>query len=87
MEIGAISGYKEAKPSVVMVTSAGVERNAWIGDNDELRVQDIPIVQLNPTGTLNWKYKGELAVRACGLPYAVIRPVGAVHCLPLTKPR
>ena len=31
-----------------MVSSAGVERNARIGDDEEKRKKDIPIVQLNP---------------------------------------
>ena len=59
-----------------MVSSAGVERNALIGDDSEARKRDIPIVQLNPGGILNYKYKGEMAVRASGLPYSILRPVG-----------
>ena len=39
---------------------------------------DIPIVQLNPGGVLNHKYAGEQAVRANGVPYSVVKPVGAV---------
>ena len=42
----------------------------------EARKKDIPIVQLNPGGTLNHKYAGETAVRGCGLPYSVIRSTG-----------
>ena len=38
-----------------MVSSAGVERNAKIGDDEERRKADIPIVQLNPGGVLNHK--------------------------------
>ena len=44
----------------------------------EARKKDIPIVQLNPGGTLNHKYAGETAVRSSGLPYSVIRSTG-VH--------
>jgi hypothetical protein len=58
------------------VSSAGVERNAKIGDNFERRMKDIPIVRLNPGGTLNHKYTAELAVRASGYPYAVLRTCG-----------
>ena len=57
--------------------SGGVERNAIIGDNAEARKADIPIVQLNPGGTLNYKYMGEAAVRSAGVPYTVIRSTGA----------
>ena len=61
---------------LVNVGSGGVERNAIIGDNAEARKADIPIVQLNPGGTLNYKYMGEAAVRGTGLPYTVIRSTG-----------
>lgn len=54
-----------------------MERNAIIGDNAEARKADIPIVQLNPGGTLNYKYMGEAAVRGAGVPYTVIRSTGA----------
>lgn len=43
----------------------------------EARKRDIPIVQLNPGGVLNWKYEGECAARAAGFPYAVVRCTGA----------
>jgi len=59
-----------------------VERNARIGDDAAARKADIPIVQLNPGGTLNHKYAGEAAVRGAGLPYAVIRSTGAARDLP-----
>lgn len=59
--------------------SGGVERNAIIGDNAEARKADIPIVQLNPGGTLNYKYMGETAVRGAGVPYTVIRSTGVRH--------
>jgi len=61
---------------VVFVTSAGIERNALIGDDEVARKKDIPIVQLNPGGTLNHKYAGEWALRSAGLPYSVIRSTG-----------
>lgn len=59
-----------------MVSSSAVERNAIIGDDAEARKLDIPIVQLNPGGILNFKFMGENAVRESGLPYSIIRPVG-----------
>lgn len=71
-----IKGYKEVLPRIVTVSSAAVERNAIIGDDGEKRKQDIPIVQLNPGGILNYKYMGENAIRNSGLPYTVVRPVG-----------
>eukprot|EP00775_Hariotina_reticulata_P006495 gene6495-6723_t len=73
---GGISAYKAPRPAVVAVSSAGVERNAVIGDDAEARKRDIPIVQLNPGGVLNYKYEAECVVRASGLPYTVIRCTG-----------
>jgi len=49
---GRLSAYRAAKPAVVMVSTAAVERNAVIGDDAAARKQDIPIVQLNPGGAL-----------------------------------
>ena len=76
---GGISAYTAPRPALVLVSSAGTERNAIIGDDIRARAADIPIVQLNPGGTLNWKYKGEAAVRASGLPYCVVRPTGLIQ--------
>lgn len=53
-----------------------MERNAIIGDDAAARKRDIPIVQLNPGGVLNYKYDAECALRASGLPYTVIRCTG-----------
>jgi hypothetical protein len=61
------------------MSSAGTERNALIGDNAKARAADIPIIQLNPKGTLNWKYKGEMAVRTSGLQYCVVRSTGLIQ--------
>ncbi|CAL5221994.1 g4282 [Coccomyxa viridis] len=71
-----IQAYTEPRPALVFITSAGVERNAIIGDDEVARKKDIPIVQLNPGGTLNHKYAGEWAVRSAELPYTVIRSTG-----------
>ena len=70
------AAFKAPRPRIVLVSSAGVERNALIGDDEAARKQDIPIIQLNPQGVLNYKYEGEQAVRQSGLPYTIIRPVG-----------
>ena len=71
-----IQAYTEPRPALVFITSAGVERNALIGDDEVARKKDIPIVQLNPGGTLNYKYAGEWAIRTAELPYTVIRSTG-----------
>ena len=47
---GGVSAFQAARPAVVMLSSGGVERNALIGDDEEARKRDIPIVQLNPGG-------------------------------------
>ena len=72
----AIKAFRQPPPALVLLSSAGVERNAFIGDDPVARAQDIPIVQLHPGGVLTWKYFGESAIRYSGLPYAVIRPTG-----------
>ena len=71
---GGIQAYIAPKPQFVIVSSAGVERNAVV--TEEERKNEMPIVQLNPGGILNWKYKGEMAVRGSGLAYTVVRPTG-----------
>jgi NAD(P)-dependent dehydrogenase (short-subunit alcohol dehydrogenase family) len=78
LEVQSILPFAEPRPALVMLSSAGVERNARIGNDAEARKKDIPIVQLNPGGVLNWKYQGESAIRfsSGGLPYAIIRPTG-----------
>ena len=73
---GGIQGFREPKPAIVFVTSAGVERNARIGDDEVARKKDIPIVQLNPGGVLNHKYAGEWALRSAGVPYTIVRSTG-----------
>jgi hypothetical protein len=62
------------------LTHTGVERNAIIGDDAAARKRDIPIVQLNPGGVLNYKYDAECALRASGLPYTIIRCTGVCVC-------
>ena len=71
-----IKAYTEDKPQIVLISSAGVERNAKIGDDEAARKADIPIIQLNPGAILNHKYAGENAVRASGLSYTILRPTG-----------
>ena len=75
---GGINAYTAPRSQIVLISSAGVERNAKIGDDVEARKKDIPIVQLNPGGTLNHKYSAEIAVRSIptGLSYTIVRPTG-----------
>ncbi|GIL67255.1 hypothetical protein Vafri_20690 [Volvox africanus] len=75
---GGIRSYRDVRPQLVMISSAGVERNAIIGDDAVRRAADIPIVQLNPNGTLNHKYTAEIAVRSSGYPYSVVRSTGMI---------
>lgn len=73
---GGIDVYKAVRPRVVLLSAAGVERNAIIGDDKEKRKGQIPIIKLNPGGVLNYKYDGENALRSSGVPYAVVRSTG-----------
>lgn len=43
----------------------------------EARKREIPIIQLNPGGVLNWKYQAECEARASGFPYTIVRCTGA----------
>ena len=80
LEIESVSAFALPRPQLVMLSSAGVERNARIGDDPVKRKMDIPIVQLNPGGVLNNKYKAEWSLRKAalqaGLTYAILRPTG-----------
>lgn len=58
---------------VILVSSAGVERNAKIGDDEEARKKDIPIVQLNPGGA-RCPFSLALQVLNCCLGWSGIRP-------------
>ena len=78
---GGISAFIAPRPRIVLISSAGTERNARIGNDEAARKKDIPIVQLNPGGVLNYKYDGETSVRSSGLAYTVLRPTGEV-CTP-----
>jgi len=75
LDVEFIKLYRNARPSFVYVSSAAVERNARL-ETKEARAKDIPIVQLNPGGILNWKYKAEELIRESGLGYTIIRPCG-----------
>ena len=83
-QFASIGGYQAARPQLLMISSAGVERNARIGDDAVARKADIPIVQLNPGGILNYKYEGEMAIRSSGLHYTVLRPTGGLF--PVKRP-
>ena len=75
LDVASVAAAKLARPTLVMVSSAGVERNARAA-TPEQRAREIPIVRLNPGGTLNHKYRAEWAVRQSGLPYVIVRPTG-----------
>lgn len=77
LDVASIGLYRSVRPSFVLVSSAGTERINRL-TSPEQRQRDVPIVQLNPQGILNWKYKGEEALRLSGLPYSVIRATGLV---------
>lgn len=77
LKIESISAYRNVRPAFVLISSAGAERNAKI-ENEADRKAEIPIVQLNPGGILNWKYKAETYLRASGLPYTIVRACGLV---------
>jgi len=73
-----VGAYKAARPQLVHMSSGGVERNARIETVEDRKACTMPIVQLNPGGTLNHKYFGETAVRNAGLQYTVVRAAGLV---------
>eukprot|EP00899_Mesostigma_viride_P013008 jgi/Mesvir1/21708/Mv26565-RA.2 len=75
LQMRHISAYSLPRPQFVLLSSAGVERSAACGSEEE-RKTHIPIVQLNPGSILRWKLAGEDAVRASGLPYAIVRACG-----------
>lgn len=83
--LGAICSYNDVTttdmngPRFLLVSSAGVERNALCGDDEEKRKTEIPIVRLNPGGVLNYKYAAEMALRNSNLSYTIIRPTGLVE--------
>lgn len=69
--------YKSPRPSFILVSSAGAERINIL--TPEERAKDVPIVQLNPQGILNWKYLAEESLRLSGIDYAIVRPTGLVN--------
>lgn len=83
LEIESVTAFQEETPALVLLGTAAVERNARIGADYEARKKDIPIVQLNPGGALNWKLYGEMAIRFSGVPYCVVRSTGLDGCAPL----
>lgn len=79
-----MGAWRAPRTEVLLVSSAAVERNARIGNDEAARKADIPIVQLNPGGVLNQKYAGETALRSSGAAYTILRPVGACALPPQT---
>jgi hypothetical protein len=76
LDVASIGLFRLKRPDVILVSSAGAERIHKISKQERLR--DVPIVQLNPQGILNWKYRGEQVVRSSNLAYTIIRPAGLV---------
>ena len=67
-----------AGAKLVLLSSAAVTRTAW-SDEKKARldsVVDIPIVRLNPLGTLDAQREQEQRLRDIGVPYAIVRPTG-----------
>eukprot|EP00873_Tetraselmis_striata_P005761 jgi/Tetstr1/426025/TSEL_016371.t1 len=64
--------------SLALLSSAAVTRTAWAPAKKAAlnTVVDIPIVRLNPFGTLDKQREQEQRVRDSGVPYAIVRPVG-----------
>eukprot|EP00898_Chlorokybus_atmophyticus_P001677 jgi/Chlat1/250/Chrsp1S03047 len=75
LEIASIRAYRVPCPQFVLLSSAGVERNARVVTPQDREMQ-IPIVKLNPGGILTWKLAGEVALRNSSLPYAIVRACG-----------
>ena len=70
---GVFAGAK-----LVLLSSAAVTRTAWSDEKKERldSVVDIPIVRLNPLGTLDAQREQEQRLRDIGVPYAIVRPTG-----------
>jgi uncharacterized protein YbjT (DUF2867 family) len=67
-----------ADTCLALLSSAAVTRPAWSKEKKATfnSVVDIPIVRLNPFGTLDKQREQEQRVRESGVPYAIVRPVG-----------
>ncbi|GBF99199.1 hypothetical protein Rsub_12458 [Raphidocelis subcapitata] len=70
---GGLSVYRDPRPQLVVLSSAGVERVARPGGAGGARSNDAELVRSNPGAVLNWKYEAECAIRASRFPYAVVR--------------
>lgn len=68
----------EQDTCLALLSSAAVTRPAWSKEKKATfnSVVDIPIVRLNPFGTLDKQREQEQRVRESGVPYAIVRPVG-----------
>ncbi len=74
LQVESVKAYGgKILPQFVHVSSAGVTRPGRPGLNLD---EEPPAVRLNDQlgGILTWKLKGEDAIRASGIPYAIIRP-------------
>lgn len=76
IKVHEIGGFRQPRPSVISFSSCGTERNALLRSAEE-RKQEVPIVQLNPSNILNYKFAGESAVRSMHTPlHTIVRMVG-----------
>lgn len=72
----------------MLLSSAAVTRPAWSGEKKQRleKVVDIPIVRLNPFGTLDRQREQEQRLRESGVPYSVVRPTGLSSDWPAGRP-
>lgn len=79
---------KDAPPTVVMLSSAGVTRPSWRSRKQRRleRAYDIPIVRLNPAGILGKKVKAERALAKATSAFCVVRPCGLNDDWPSGRP-
>ena len=79
LDVSNVSVYKNEPPRFVLVSSAAVTRPFWDAAEKQRKgeeVTQIPIVQLNPGQLLGHKLAGENRLRASGVNYCIVRPIG-----------
>lgn len=84
---GGISAFRTPKPALILTSTAAVERNAIIGDDEAARKADVPIVQLNPGGASAWPpaiwhQDGTLCIPAL-LGFTLALRLRALQCIPI----
>ncbi len=79
LDVSNVSAYENSPPRFVLVSSAAVTRPFWDAEEKQRKgeeVTQIPIVQLNPGQLLGHKLAGENGLRASGVNYCIVRPIG-----------